>query len=48
MLLVYGINRFLYDVGCSLIYLTPVKTQLLQYNLTRDLILFYYSNKIKA
>ena len=30
------------------IYLTPVKTQLLQYNLTRDLVLFYHSNKIKA
>ena len=30
------------------IYLTPVKTQLLQYNLTRDLMLFYHSNKIKA
>ena len=29
------------------IYLTPVKTQLLQYNLTRDLILFYHTNKIK-
>ena len=31
-----------------LIYLTPVKTQLLQYNLTQDLMLFYHSNKIKA
>ena len=30
------------------IYLTPVKTQLLQYNLTRDLMLFYHSVKIKA
>ena len=26
----------------------PVKTQLLQYNLTRDLMLLYHSNKIKA
>ena len=33
---------------CFIIYLTPVKTQLLQYNLTRDLMLFYHSNKIKA
>ena len=32
----YGIN------------LTPVKTQLSQYNLTPDLMLFYHSNKIKA
>ena len=30
------------------IYLTPVKTQLLQYNLTRDLMLFYHSVKLKA
>ena len=30
------------------LYLTPVKTQLLQYNLTRDLMLFYHSVKIKA
>ena len=30
------------------IYLTPVKTQLLQYNLTRDLMLLYHSNKLKA
>ena len=30
------------------IYLTPVKTQLLQYNLTRDLKLFYHSVIIKA
>ena len=30
------------------VYLTPVKTQLLQYNLTRDLMLFYHSVKIKA
>ena len=40
------------NVNCSnnnfIIYLTPVKTQLLQYNLTRDLMLFYHSNKIKA
>ena len=32
----------------NLIYLTPVKTQLLQYNLTRDLMLFYHSNKLKS
>ena len=30
------------------LYLTPVKTQLLQYNLTRDLMLFYHSYKIEA
>ena len=30
------------------LYLTPVKTQLLQYNLTRDLMLLYHSNKLKA
>ena len=30
------------------LYLTPVKTQLLQYNLTSDLMLLYHSNKIKA
>ena len=30
------------------IYLTPVKTQLLQYNLTRNLMLFYHSNKLKS
>ena len=30
------------------IYLTPVKTQLLHYNLARDLMLFYHSYKIKA
>ena len=30
------------------IYLTPVKKQLLQFNLTRDLMLFYHSNEIKA
>ena len=29
------------------IYLTPVKTQRLQYNLTQDLMLFYHSNQIK-
>ena len=29
------------------IYLTPVKTQLLQYNLTRDIMLFYHSNNLK-
>ena len=34
--------------GHLIIYLTPVKTQLLQYKLTRDLMLFYHSNKIKA
>ena len=32
----------------SLVYLTPVKTQLLQNTLSRDLMLFYHSNKIKA
>ena len=30
------------------IYLTPVKTQLLQYKLTRDLMLFYHSYEMKA
>ena len=30
------------------IYLSPVKKQLLQYNLTRDLMLLYHSNKLKA
>ena len=30
------------------IYLTPLKTQLLQYNLTQDLVLFYHSTKLKA
>ena len=34
--------------SASKLYLTPVKPQLLQYNLTRDLMLFYHSNKIKA
>ena len=34
--------------ACPQLYLTPVKTQLLQYNLIRDLMLFYHSNKIKA
>ena len=29
------------------IYLTPVKTQLLQYNLTLDLMLYYHSYQIK-
>ena len=37
-----------YDQSHFEIYLTPVKTQLLQYNLARDLMLFYHSNKIKA
>ena len=42
--------KFLQDLsnGLEYIYLTPVKTQLLQYNLTRDLMLFYHSVKIKA
>ena len=30
------------------IYLTPVKKQLLQNNLTQDLMLFYHSNELKA
>ena len=30
------------------LYLMPVKTQLLQNNLTQDLMLFYRSNKLKA
>ena len=30
------------------LYLTPVKTQLLQYNLNRNLMLFYHSNKLKS
>ena len=34
--------------GGKLVYLTPVKTQLLQYKLTRDVKLFYHSYKIKA
>ena len=37
-----------YMLKRKLLYLTPVKTQLIQYNLTRDLMLFYHSNKIKA
>ena len=46
-------NQYFGDAGPEqslvlLLYLTLVKTQLLQYNLTRDLMLFYHSNKIKA
>ena len=42
-----GTFKMLSD-GNFKIYLTPVKTQLLQYKLTQDLMLFYHSNKIKA
>ena len=35
-------------IGFGVCYLTPVKTQLLQYNLTREFMLLYHSNKIKA
>ena len=41
-------NKIQISIYDSLLYLTPVKTQLLQYKLTRDLMLFYHSNKIKA
>ena len=34
-------------VGKEIIYLTPVKTQFLQCNLTQDLLLFYHSYQIK-
>ena len=44
----YVILRFSDRKMCEEIYLTPVKTQLLQYILTPDLMLFYHSNKIKA
>ena len=49
---VYQLNLTESHVGrmclsiCTLhVYLTPVKTQLLQYNLTRDLMQFYHSDK---
>ena len=47
MLLTSDLNN-VYSDQLVQVYLTPVKTQLLQYNLTRDLMLFYHSVKLKA
>ena len=40
-------QRLRIDSSWLIIYLTPVKTQLLQYNLTLDLMLFCHSYQIK-
>ena len=43
-----GVDKHVHYALSAIIYLTPVKTQLLQYKLTRDLMLLYHSDKIKA